>query len=127
MYPMDYEEFLWAVGDDTTFSLLGKCYEAGRGLGDPVNRKLLRQFRLYMLIGGMPQAVNEYIETNNFRKVDVVKRDILTLYEDDLKRLIQQGDFPCYLIRFRRSLIQMHPGIRQVQFLELSHQIEFWS
>lgn len=91
MYPMDYEEFLWAVGDDTTFSLLGKCYEAGRGLGDQVNRKLLRQFRLYMLIGGMPQAVNEYIETNNFRKVDVVKRDILTLYEDDFKKIDSTG------------------------------------
>lgn len=91
MYPMDYEEFLWAVGDDTTFSLLGKCYEAGRGLGDLVNRKLLRQFRLYMLIGGMPQAVNEYIETNNFRKVDVVKRDILTLYEDDFKKIDSTG------------------------------------
>lgn len=91
MYPMDYEEFLWAVGDDTTFSLLGKCYEAGRGLGDLVNRKLLRQFILYMLIGGMPQAVNEYIETNNFRKVDVVKRDILTLYEDDFKKIDSTG------------------------------------
>lgn len=91
MYPMDYEEFLWAVGDDTTFSLLGKCYEAGRGLGDLVNRKLLRQFRLYMLIGGMPQAVNEYIETNNFRKVDVVKRDILTLYEDDFEKIDSTG------------------------------------
>lgn len=91
MYPMDYEEFLWSVGDDTTFSLLGKCYEAGRGLGDLVNRKLLRQFRLYMLIGGMPQAVNEYIETNNFRKVDVVKRDILTLYEDDFKKIDSTG------------------------------------
>lgn len=91
MYPMDYEEFLWAVGDDTTFSLLRKCYEAGRGLGDLVNRKLLRQFRLYMLIGGMPQAVNEYIETNNFRKVDVVKRDILTLYEDDFKKIDSTG------------------------------------
>lgn len=91
MYPMDYEEFLWAVGDDTTFSLLGKCYEAGRGLGELVNRKLLRQFRLYMLIGGMPQAVNEYIETNNFRKVDVVKRDILTLYEDDFKKIDSTG------------------------------------
>lgn len=91
MYPMDYEEFLWAVGDNTTFSLLGKCYEAGRGLGDLVNRKLLRQFKLYMLVGGMPQAVNEYIETNNFRKVDVVKRDILTLYEDDFKKIDSTG------------------------------------
>lgn len=91
MYPMDYEEFLWATGDNTTFSLLEKCYKAGRGLGEPINRKMLRMFRLYMLIGGMPQAVNEYIESNNFRKVDEVKRDILTLYEDDFKKIDPTG------------------------------------
>ena len=61
MYPMDYEEFLWAIGDQTTFGLLKKCYDPGRGLGDQLNRKQLRNFRLYMLVGGMPQAVNEYI------------------------------------------------------------------
>lgn len=91
MYPMDYEEFLWAVGDNTTFSLLRKSYEAGRGLGEQANRKQLRSFRLYMLVGGMPQAVNEYITTNNFRKVDEVKRDILTLYEDDFMKIDPTG------------------------------------
>ena len=70
MYPMDYEEFLWAIGDTTTFSLLKKCFDMNQGLGDAINRKQLRQFRLYMLVGGMPQAVSTYIETNNFRKVD---------------------------------------------------------
>ena len=91
MYPMDYEEFLWEVGDNTTFSLLRKCYEAGRGLGEQLNRKQLRQFRLYMLVGGMPQAVSEYVETNNFRKVDEVKRDILSLYEDDFMKIDSTG------------------------------------
>ena len=91
MYPMDYEEFLWALGDETTFPLLGKCYEAGRGLGEQLNRKQLRQFRLYMLVGGMPQAVSEYVETNNFRKVDEVKRDILSLYEDDFMKIDSTG------------------------------------
>ena len=91
MYPMDYEEFLWAVGDNTTFSLFRKCYEAGRGLGEQLNRKQLRQFRLYMLVGGMPQAVSEYVETNNFRKVDEVKRDILSLYEDDFMKIDSTG------------------------------------
>lgn len=91
MYPMDYEEFLWAVGDDTTFSLLRKCYYAARGVGEQLNRKQLRQFRLYMLVGGMPQAVSEYIETNNFRKVDEVKRDILSLYEDDFMKIDPTG------------------------------------
>lgn len=91
MYPMDYEEFLWAVGDDVTFPMLKKFYETGRALGEQLNRKQLRQFRLYMLVGGMPQAVNEYIETNNFRKVDEVKRDILSLYEDDFMKIDSTG------------------------------------
>jgi hypothetical protein len=91
MYPMDYEEFLWALGDETTFSLLQKCYEMHQGLGDAMHRKQLRQFRLYMLIGGMPQAVSEYIETNNFRKVDEIKRDILKLYEDDFMKIDATG------------------------------------
>lgn len=91
MYPMDYEEFLWALGDDTTIPLLKKCYEAGMGLGEKMNRKLLRDFRLYMLIGGMPQAVDEYLRSNNFRKVDEIKRDILNLYEDDFVKIDPTG------------------------------------
>lgn len=91
MYPMDYEEFLWAVGDTTTFPLLQKCFEMSHGLGDAQNRKQLRQFRLYMLVGGMPQAVAEYVETNNFRKVDAVKRDILNLYESDFAKIDPTG------------------------------------
>ena len=73
MYPMDYEEFLWAVGDTSTLPLLKKIFDSGKPVGDQINRRLLRDFRLYMLVGGMPQAVNEYIETNNFRKVDRIK------------------------------------------------------
>nr|WP_296459354.1 AAA family ATPase [uncultured Acetatifactor sp.] len=91
MYPMDYEEFLWATGDDTTAGLLQKAFVLKKPLGDQLNRKLMRNFRLYMLVGGMPQAVAEYIETNNFRKVDQVKRDILTLYEDDFRKIDPTG------------------------------------
>ena len=70
MYPMDHEEFLCAVGDLTTIPLLKKVFDSGKPVGAQIHRKLMRDFRLYMLVGGMPQAVNEYIETNNFRKVD---------------------------------------------------------
>ena len=91
MYPMDYEEFLWAIGDTSTFSLLKKCFDMNQGLGDSINRKQLRQFRLYMLVGGMPQAVSAYIETNNFRKVDEIKRDILNLYESDFAKIDPTG------------------------------------
>ena len=91
MYPMDHEEFLWAVGDITTIPLLKKVLDSGKPVGAQIHRKLMRDFRLYMLVGGMPQAVNEYIETNNFRKVDQIKRDILNLYEDDFKKIDPTG------------------------------------
>lgn len=91
MFPMDYEEFLWAMGDSTTIPLLKGVFESKKPLGDQLNRKLMRDFRLYMLIGGMPQAVNEYIRTNNFRKVDEIKRSILELYEDDFRKIDATG------------------------------------
>lgn len=91
MYPMDHEEFLWAVGDTTTIPLLKMVFDSGKPVGVQIHRKLMRDFRLYMLVGGMPQAVNEYIETNNFRKVDQIKRDILNLYEDDFKKIDPTG------------------------------------
>lgn len=91
MYPMDYEEFLWALGDKTTIPLLENVFQSQKSVGDQLNRKLIRNFRLYMLVGGMPQAVDEYIRTNNLRKVDVVKRDILNLYEDDFRKIDSTG------------------------------------
>lgn len=91
MFPMDYEEFRWALDDNTTIPLLKKAYDTKTSLGDATHRKMMRDFRLYMLVGGMPQAVNEYITTNNFKKVDLVKRDILQLYDDDFKKIDPTG------------------------------------
>lgn len=91
MYPMDYEEFLWALGDSTTIPLLCNLFQKQQALGEAANRRLMRDFRLYMLVGGMPQAVDEYIQTNNLRKVDIVKRDILNLYEDDFHKIDSTG------------------------------------
>lgn len=91
MYPMDYEEFRWALGDDVSCTLLKQCFEAQRVLGDAVVRQFLRDFRLYMLIGGMPQVVAEYIKTNNFADVDEMKRSILNLYDADLQRIDSTG------------------------------------
>ncbi|HIS31608.1 MAG TPA: ATP-binding protein [Candidatus Limivivens intestinipullorum] len=91
MYPMDYEEFLWALGDKTTANLLRGLFERRKSVGESMNRKLMRDFRLYMLIGGMPQAVDEYLRTNNFKMVDAVKRDILNLYEDDFRKIDATG------------------------------------
>lgn len=91
MVPMDYEEFRWALGDKVTIPMLRTAFENKISLGDDVNRRMMRDFRLYMLVGGMPQAVNEYIDTNNLSKVDHVKRSILELYQDDFRKIDSTG------------------------------------
>ena len=91
MYPMDYEEFKWALGDTVTIKLLRESFEKYQPLGDDLNRRMMRDFRLYMLVGGMPKAVSTYIETNNMRLVDEEKRDILRLYESDFMKIDSTG------------------------------------
>ena len=91
MYPMDYEEFRWAMGDAVTVPLMGENFKNRRPLGDGVTRKLMRDLRLYMLVGGMPQAVETYLETNNLTDVDNMKREILELYNDDFMKIDPTG------------------------------------
>lgn len=91
MYPMDFEEFKWALGDTVTIKLLRESFEKYQPLGDDLNRRMMRDFRLYMLVGGMPKAVSTYIETNNLRLVDEEKRDILRLYESDFMKIDSTG------------------------------------
>ena len=90
MYPMDYEEFRWALGDEATVPLLRQFYEKRLPL-DQALRKSMRDFRLYMLVGGMPQAVNEYLDTNNMSRVDKVKRGIIDLYIEDFGKIDPSG------------------------------------
>lgn len=91
MHPMDFEEFRWAMGDNVTFTLLKTVLEQKQSLGEATHRKLMRDFRLYMLVGGMPQAVDKYIKTNDLSAVDTVKRDIIALYEEDLRKIDTSG------------------------------------
>ena len=91
MFPMDFEEFLWAIGDEVSAETIRHLIKNKKPAGNAMHRNLMRIFRLYMLVGGMPQAVNEYLQTNNFRKVDTIKRDILNLYEDDFKKIDSTG------------------------------------
>lgn len=89
VYPMDYEEFLWATNGNP--GIYKKILESKMSLGDSTNRTLMREFRIYMAVGGMPQAVETYIETNNLGAVDKVKRRIIDLYSDDLKKIDSSG------------------------------------
>ncbi len=86
MYPMDFEEFLWALGNDTLMDLIRTCFDRQKPLGQALHRKAMDYFRQYMIVGGMPQAVAEYVETKDFDRVDQVKRDILTLYRADISK-----------------------------------------
>ena len=91
LHPMDYEEFKWALGDMSTIPLLRQVFTSGKSFGDAVNRKLMRDFRLYMIVGGMPQAVETYIKTNNLSSVDKVKRGIIDIYESDFEKTDNSG------------------------------------
>ncbi len=84
MHPMDFEEFLWAIGNDNLMSLIKKCYKEKIPLGQAMHRKIMDYFRQYMIVGGMPQAVKEYVNTKDFNKVDQIKRNILELYRQDI-------------------------------------------
>lgn len=89
--PMDYEEFKWAQDDTTTIPQLRMLYDKKMSIGDAVTRKLMRDFRVYMVVGGMPQAVSEYLDSHNLQEVDRVKRGIIQLYEDDFYKIDPSG------------------------------------
>ena len=91
MFPMDYEEFRWALEDEVTVPLMKDTFERHQCVGDAVCRKLMRDFRLYMLVGGMPQAVNAYLDTKNISEVDAKKREIIELYAEDFRRIDPTG------------------------------------
>ena len=85
MYPMDFEEFMWAMGDEVMYPHIRKCFETNKPMGD-FHREAMRYFRQYLIVGGMPQAVKEYVNSKDFNKVDAIKRQILRLYRNDIKK-----------------------------------------
>lgn len=84
MYPMDFEEYLWAAGDNVTIPVLLNAYEKRKALGEAIHRKVMKSFRTYMAVGGMPQAVEALVNGETFEQIDFLKRNILQLYEEDL-------------------------------------------
>lgn len=89
VYPMNYEEFCDATGGN--YELLHQIYDRGVAIGQTTNRKLMRDLRIYMAVGGMPQAVEAYISGKNFSEIDMVKRQIISLYEEDFKKIDASG------------------------------------
>ncbi len=89
VYPMDYEEFCDATGSN--YELLRQIYNSGTAIGQATNRKLMRDLRIYMAVGGMPQAVEAYVNRKNFSEIDMIKRQIISLYEEDFKKIDDSG------------------------------------
>lgn len=90
LFPMDYEEFLWATGN-SSYELIGELFDKRKEVGNSVNRKLMRDYRIYMAVGGMPQAVEAYVDGKNFVEIDEIKREIIRLYENDFKKIDPPG------------------------------------
>ncbi len=91
MYPMDFEEFLWAMGEGALMELIRHQYRQHKAMGQDMHRKAMTWFRQYMIVGGMPQAVMAYVETRDFDKVDRAKRLILSLYRLDIKQYAEDN------------------------------------
>ena len=92
MFPMDFEEFLWAMGEEMLMAFIKDCCERKKPLGQLMHRRAMDYFRLYMIVGGMPQAVEKYVETRDFAKVDKLKRRILELYRSDISKYAKGSD-----------------------------------
>ena len=92
MFPMDFEEFLWAMGEEMLMPFIKDCFERKKPLGQLMHRRAMDYFRLYMIVGGMPQAVEKYVETRDFAKVDKLKRRILDLYRSDISKYAKGYD-----------------------------------
>lgn len=131
MYPMDFEEFLWACGKEVKAKTLKQLWEYQKPLGDATHRSMMKEFRLYMLIGGMPQAVYTYLNTNNFKSVDYEKRSILDLYEEDFNTIDARASMlfralPSQLSSnaFRFKVTNTLPDERYEQTTELVSEME---
>ena len=98
MFPMDFEEFLWALGDEATVPFLQAYFLQKKPLGQALHRKVLNDFRKYLLVGGMPQAVLSYVQERDFSAVDSVKRQILTLYRADIAKYAGRYDQKVFAI-----------------------------
>ena len=90
IFPMDYEEFLWAINSDN-YETIREIYKTNKTVGDSLNNKLMKDLRVYMAVGGMPQSVEAYVEGKNFDEIDFIKKEIINLYKDDFRKIDSSG------------------------------------
>ena len=109
MYPMDFEEYLWAMGDEVAAPAIREAFESHKALPDAAHRRIMRNYRTYMAVGGMPQAVERLVQGDDFADIDRIKRAILDLYEEDLgKHDDEEGDRAAEVFKSIPSQLSHH-------------------
>jgi len=126
MFPLDFEEFLWALDDNATVPLINQCFDSRIALGQALHRKIMNDFRQYILVGGMPQAVLEYVKSKDFEAVDTVKRRILKLYRDDVSKFAEGYEDKVFAI-FDGIPGQLSKKEKKYQLSSISKQARFRS
>ena len=124
MFPLDFEEFLWALKDEATVPLIKQCFESKIPLGQALHKKIMNDFRQYILVGGMPQAVIEYVKTKDFEAVDTIKRRILKLYRDDVSKFAEGYEDKVFAI-FDSIPSQLSKKEKKYQLSSISKQARF--
>ena len=126
IFPFDFEEFLWALGDMATIPVVKRCFDAKTPLGQALHRKIMNDFRQYILVGGMPQAVLEYVKTKDFEAVDIVKRRILKLYRDDVSKFAEGYEDKVFAV-FDGIPAQLSKKEKKYKLSSISKQARFRS
>ena len=124
MFPLDFEEFLWAMGDEATYPLIRKCFELKMPLGASLHRKIMNDFRQYILIGGMPQSVLAYRDGKNFEASDTAKHRILKLYRNDVAKFAEGYEDKVFAV-FDNIPEQLSRKEKKYKLSSLSKQARF--
>lgn len=124
MFPLDFEEFLWAMGDEATYPLIKTCFETMTPLGNALHRKIMNDFRQYILVGGMPQSVIAYIGEKDFKASDDAKRRILNLYREDVAKFAEGYEDKVFAI-FDKIPSQLSKKEKKYKLSSLSKEARF--
>lgn len=124
MFPLDFEEFLWAMRDEATYPLIRHCFEEKTPLGATLHRKIMNDFRQYILVGGMPQSVLAYVDEKNFENSDVAKRRILQLYRTDVAKFAEGYEDKVYAV-FDGIPGQLSKKEKKYKYVSLGKQARF--
>jgi predicted AAA+ superfamily ATPase len=124
IFPLDFEEFLWALDDFTAIPFIKQCFDTRNPLGQALHRKVMNDFRQYILVGGMPQAVLEYAKSKDFEAVDAVKRRIIKLYRDDVAKFAQGYEDKVFAI-FDGIPCQLSKKEKKYRLSSISKQARF--